>query len=158
MSEPGIPPEGVLYAEDIVVGSEFEFGTRTLTEAEIIEYARAWDPLPIHIDPVAAKDGPFGGVIASGLHTLAVYQRLMVEAFGRRLANKAGKELEIKMRRPVRPAMTLTGRTKILDVELRPARGDAILRMHSHLVDGDGNIVLEVAGEGVIFLRPARGA
>lgn len=144
----------MLFAEDLVPGSEHQFGRRALGEAEIIAYASEWDPLPIHTDPEFAAAGPFGQVIASGLHTLAVYQRLMVDAFGHRVVHKAGKRLDVHFRRPVLAGTTLTGSCRVLDVVLRPERGDAVLTMHSRLLDQDGNLVLEVAGEGVVLMRP----
>ncbi|MXO94358.1 dehydratase [Erythrobacter arachoides] len=51
-----------------------------MTEAEIIAYARQFDPQPFHTDPVAAEDSFFGGLAASGWHTASVTMRLMVEA------------------------------------------------------------------------------
>lgn len=144
----------MIYAEDITTGQELPFGTWTVTGAEIVSFARAWDPQPIHIDPVAAKAGPFGEVIASGLHTLAIYQRLMLSAFGSELANKAGKEITMRMRRPVRPGMTLGGGIRVVDVRLRPERGDSLLTWHAHLV-ADDQVVFEVQGEAVVFMRPA---
>lgn len=145
----------MLWAEDLEVGAEVAFGTWTFTEDAIIDYASQWDPLPIHIDPAAAKAGPFGQVIASGLHTMAVYQRLMVTAWGHRVAHKAGKTLTINLRRPVLAGMTVTGSTRLLEVVLRRERGDAFLRMFSTLVDSDGNVLLEVTGEGIVLMRPA---
>lgn len=144
----------MLYAEDLEIGVEVPFGTWTFTEDAIIDYASQWDPLPIHIDPVAAKAGPFGQVIASGLHTAAVYQRLMVAAWGHNVVHKAGKTLTINLRRPVLAGMTVTGSTRLLEVTLRPERGDAFLRMFSTLVDTDGNLLLEVTGEGMVLMRP----
>ena len=57
------------YWEDFPAGRIFEHGRRTLGEAEIIGFARQWDPQRFHVDPQAAKDTPFGGLVASGWHT-----------------------------------------------------------------------------------------
>jgi acyl dehydratase len=70
----------MLYAEDLAVGQRFQLGTYTIGEAELLEFARKYDPVPIHTDPDAAAAGPFGGLIASGFNTIAIYQRLVVEA------------------------------------------------------------------------------
>jgi acyl dehydratase len=61
----------MLYAEDLIVGQRFEFGSYTIGEEEILRFARQYDPVPIHIDKEAAASGPFGGLIASGFNTLA---------------------------------------------------------------------------------------
>ena len=70
----------MLYAEDLREGQEFPFGSYSMVEDEMLAFARQYDPIPIHTDPAAAAASPFGGLIASGLHTMAIYQRLIVEA------------------------------------------------------------------------------
>ncbi len=54
-------PEAQLYLEDFVPGSVHEFGPTVVDEAEIIDFARRYDPQPIHTDPEWARTGPFGG-------------------------------------------------------------------------------------------------
>lgn len=126
----------------------------TLSEDEIMEFARQWDPLRIHTDQAYAAAGPFGQVIASGLHTLCAFQRMMVDAFGYDIAHKAGHKLELKFRRPVRPGTTLSGRCRIEAMTLRPDRGDAWMTMHSEVVDHEGHAVLEIDMNGVVLMRP----
>jgi acyl dehydratase len=70
----------MLYAEDLAVGQRFELGSYTISEDEIVSFAKQYDPVSIHTDKEPAGKGPFGGLIASGFNTLAVYQRLIVEA------------------------------------------------------------------------------
>ena len=70
----------MLYAQDLAVGQRFPFGTYRMEEAEIIEFATRFDPLYIHIDPEAAKHSHFGGLVASGWHTVSVGHRKMVDA------------------------------------------------------------------------------
>jgi acyl dehydratase len=53
------------YWEDFPAGQVFEHGSRTLSEAEIIAFARDWDPQRFHTDPAAAKETPFGSLVAS---------------------------------------------------------------------------------------------
>jgi hypothetical protein len=50
--------------------------------------------------------------------------------------------------------MTLTGKAVITGLVLRPAKGDAIIELHSELVDADGRIVCEIDADAVLFLRP----
>jgi acyl dehydratase len=68
------------WFEDIGVGDRFPLGSHTFTEAEIVRFGALYDPQYFHTDPEAAKAGPFGGLVASGWHTVAVGQRLMVDA------------------------------------------------------------------------------
>lgn len=145
--------ERMLYAEDLSEGLEFAFSSYTVSEAEILEFAGRFDPLPIHADPDAARDGPFGEVIASGLHTMAIYQRLAVEALWSRVVGKAGRGFELRFRRPVPPGTTLTGKARVQEVDRRPERGDAILTIVSQLVDAEQRPVLDVTADAVIMLR-----
>lgn len=141
------------YAEDLEVGQEFSFGTWPMTEADIIAFAKVYDPQPMHIDPVAAAALPFGGIIASGLQTMSIYQALLVEALWNKVVGKAGKTVTARLRRPVRPGMTLTGTSTITGLDLRPERGDAVIELHSVLVDDSGDLVCEITAEAVLFMR-----
>ncbi|EKS38228.1 MaoC/PaaZ C-terminal domain-containing protein [Afipia broomeae] len=143
----------MLYAEDLTVGQRFPFRTYPIEQAEIIEFAERFDPLFIHIDPVAAANGPFGGLIASGLHTTAIYQRLIVEAMWRQVAGVAGTRIESRFQRPVRPGMTLTGQAEIAAIALRPEKRNAVVTVRSQITDGT-DTVLSVVLDAVIHSRP----
>jgi acyl dehydratase len=69
-----------LWYEDVVLEQVHELGSHHFTEAEIIRFARAYDPQYFHIDPEAAVHSHFGGLIACGWHTAAVGHRKMVDA------------------------------------------------------------------------------
>jgi acyl dehydratase len=69
------------FWEDFPAGRRFEYGRRALSEEEIIEFARQWDPQRFHVDPQAAKETPFGGLVASGWHTGCVMMRMMCDAY-----------------------------------------------------------------------------
>ena len=58
------------YFEDFKVGERFVSAGMTMTEAGIVEFARQWDPQPFHIDAEFSKQWQYGGLIASGLHTI----------------------------------------------------------------------------------------
>jgi acyl dehydratase len=68
------------WYEDIVVGEPFPLGSHNFAEAEIIAFGEAYDPQYLHTDPEAARAGPFGGLVASGWHTVSAGHRLMVDA------------------------------------------------------------------------------
>ena len=67
------------WFEDIAIDEPYALGTHTFTEAEIIAFSRAYDPQPVHLDPVGAS-GPHGGLVASGWHVASVCHRHMVDA------------------------------------------------------------------------------
>ncbi|MEV4422389.1 MaoC/PaaZ C-terminal domain-containing protein [Patulibacter sp. NPDC049589] len=145
----------MLYAEDLTPGREFPFGTWTMTEADVFAYAREWDPLPIHTDPEHAASGPHGGVIASGLHTLAVYQRLAAAALWSQTSGVGGRGFQVGFRRPVKPGTTLTGKARIDRVEHRPERGRSVVWVVSQLTGDDGEVVLDITVDAIVFMRPA---
>lgn len=142
----------MLYAEDLAIGQRFPFRDYRLEEAEMIEFAKRYDPLFIHTDPEAAAKGPFGGLIASGLQTLAIYQRLIVEAMWERVAGVAGAGIESRFLRPVRPGMTLTGEAEIAALVHRPERHNAVVTVKSRITDGTEQ-VLSVSLDAVVHSR-----
>src|ERR1043165_2398434 len=68
-----------LYLDDLEVGRRFSSGTHAIDAAQIKAYASQFDPQPFHLDDAAAKETLFGGLAASGWHTMAITMRLMVE-------------------------------------------------------------------------------
>ncbi len=108
------------WFEDINAGEVFPLGEHTFTQDAIIAFAKTYDPQYFHIDPEAAKQGPFGGLIASGAQTAMVGQRKMVDALfaeadrlralgqepGVGGPSPGGDRIEFKA--PVRPGDTLT--------------------------------------------------
>ena len=106
------------YYEDFKTGERFISGGMTLTEASIIDFARQWDPQPFHIDTEFAKKWQYGGLIASGLHTMCVTLKLWLELGVLKACSLGSPGLgETQFPRPVRPGDTLRVVTDI--VELR---------------------------------------
>lgn len=68
------------WFENITPGESFDLGAHSFTEAEIIRFASAYDPQYFHVDPEAARHSHFGGIVASGWHTVSVGHRCMVDA------------------------------------------------------------------------------
>src|SRR5215475_5374706 len=145
----------MLYAEDLLEGQQFQLGEYTITEAEILQFANQYDPVPIHTDPAAAAAGPFGGLIASGFNTIAIYQRLVVEAIWKKVAGIAGRSFEIRLPNPVRPGATLTGQSQIQKITIRPERRNAVVIFKTELVDDNGRCVLIVVLDALVRLRPS---
>lgn len=147
-----------LYADDLAPGQQFPFGHYTVSEADILDYARQWDPIYIHTDPDAARDAGLGGVIASGLHTLAIYQRLAAAALWSRVAGGAGRTFDVRFRRPVPPGTTLTGHIRVDSVTPRPERGNAAVVTTSQLTCDDGEVALQISVESILPLRQGAAA
>jgi acyl dehydratase len=134
--------------DELSVGQEFDFGTVTMTEAEILDFARRYDPQPFHLDRDAAAASIFGGLIASGLHTQATAFGQIIRSglFGK--VSLGGTEQVVRWPAPVRPGDTiaLTGRIEALvPSRSKPDRGVAKVLYTGRRV-ADGVVVLEILG------------
>ncbi len=144
------------YFEDAAAGDVLELGSRRVSEAEILAFAQDFDPQPFHIDPEAAAQSIFGGIIASGWHTCALTMRLMVDGFLSRAASLGSPGVEhIRWLRPVRPGDTLTARLVVLDVrpsERKPDRGS--VQMRTEVTNQAGELVMTMESTGLVGRRP----
>ncbi|MDX3694637.1 MaoC/PaaZ C-terminal domain-containing protein [Streptomyces europaeiscabiei] len=148
----------VLYAENLRPGAVFDLGSAKVSKEEILDFGHRFDPLPLHTDEDAAAGSRFGGLIASGFHTAAILQRLVVDTVFSRAAVIAGREISsLRMRAPVRPGDVLHGNMEI--VEIRPRDdGTAVVRSRGTLTNGTGTVVMEVQGETLWEHRPTGGS
>lgn len=116
-----------LWFDDFVVGQSFRTAGCTLSEAQILEFGWAHDPQPFHIDVEAAREGPFGGLIASGFQTLLVAFRLVYQERIINAASMGSPGLdELRWLRPVRPGDTLRVAGEVREVapsRSKPDRG-----------------------------------
>lgn len=107
----------MIYFQDLVVGSETEFGSYEVTRDEVLEFARKYDPQPFHLSDAAAAKTHFGRLAASGWHTcamtMAVLARWSVEHAQAGLGSPGIDEL--RWRKPVYPGDTLHVRGTIVD-------------------------------------------
>jgi len=151
---------GDRYFEDFRVGERFVSGGMTMTEAGIIEFARQWDPQPFHTDVEFAKKWTFGGLIASGLHTMAVTLKLWLEQGVFRACSLGSPGIgEVQFPRPVRPADTLRVVTDIVELRISASRPDrGIARIRQVTINQLGEPVMEQ--ETTVFLkrRPVQAA
>lgn len=67
------------WFEDVSLDTAYDLGSHTFTQAEIIRFGKLYDPQYFHVDPEAARHSHFGGLVASGWHTVSVGHRLMVD-------------------------------------------------------------------------------
>ena len=149
-------PERVArYFEDYVPGFTLDCGSFTMSEADIIAFAEKYDPQPFHIDPVGAKDGPFGGLIASGWHTTSMMMRQLVERWlsPESSLGAAGID-ELRWPKPVRPGDTLTVRGTILEARRSGSKPDrGIIKSRCELTNQDGDLVMSLTATNFVLLR-----
>ncbi|WP_077042352.1 MaoC/PaaZ C-terminal domain-containing protein [Rhodococcus sp. MTM3W5.2] len=148
------PMDEVKYAEDLMVGDVIDLGSHTVGEAEMVDFSTVWDPQDSHLDAAAAADGYFGGLIASGMHTTAVYQRLAVLGAYRHWSVIGARGLrDVRFLRPVRPGDVLTGLLVIDEVELDD-RGRGLVTTTGQLADAQGRAVFSLLTELYLHRRP----
>ncbi len=117
------------YAHDLIVGTTFHLDAYTVSDEEIIEFATKWDPQSFHIDPGAARSSYFGRIIASGMHTMSIFQWLAVTAVYSHWHVIAGRRIrDIELFRPVVGGMTLTGTVVVEAIDRQEARSLVITR------------------------------
>jgi acyl dehydratase len=150
-------PADQRYFEDYLPGSVHEYGYVTVTAPEIVEFARRFDPQPIHTDPAFAAAGPFGGLIASGWHTAGIMMRLIADHFLSRVASLASPGVdELRWPTPLRPGDRLHLRVTIL--QGRPSRSKpdrGIVHTRAELINQHDQPVLTLTAVNILRRRPA---
>jgi acyl dehydratase len=141
-----------MFYEDIEVGATVRVGSHRMDADDIVSYARRWDPLPVHTDEAAAQQTMFGGLTASGSHTMAVRVLLMHRVpIQEGLIGAAGWD-EVRFHQPVRPGdelwLEVTWTAKRQSAS-RPDRG--IVTASMKLLNQDNEPVL--SQRGTIFMR-----
>jgi acyl dehydratase len=143
------------YFEDYVPGTVVEYGPIAVDEAEIVAFARRYDPQPIHTDPEAARRGSFGGVIASGWHTASLMMRLLVDHYVSRVASLASPGIdELRWLAPVRPGDELSLRITVLDARRSTSKPDrGIVRSFIEVLNQRRETVMTVKALAMVLCR-----
>ena len=143
------------HFEDYVPGTVFEYGAIPVTEAEIIEFARRFDPQYIHVDREQAVQGPFGGLIASGWHTAAMMMRLIVDNFLPRSASLGSPGIdELRWLRPVRPGDVLSVRLSVLEATRSRSKSDrGVVHTLCEVLNQNREVVMSLKAMNIITCR-----
>lgn len=146
------------WFEEFAVGQHYRTGSRTLTEAEIVTFARQYDPQIIHTDPDGAAQSQYGGIIASGLQTLATTFLLFFDAeiFGEAFEVGVGVD-EMRWTKPVRPGDSLTAEVEVL--EARPSRSQphcGLVKTRIRALNQNGEAVMSLISIDLIKRDPAQ--
>jgi acyl dehydratase len=145
-----------MYLEDYVEGLVRELAPIEVDQAEIMEFARRYDPQRFHIDEAAAAASPYGGIIASGWHTCAMVMRVLVDGH---LSSDAGLASpgvdELRWLAPVRPGDRLFTTVTVLSSRAsrsRPDRGIVVSGISAR--NQDGVVVLTMTATNFVRRRP----
>jgi len=151
-----VTDHGVRYFDDYLPGTSYDCGSVSVSEAEIISFARRFDPQPFHVDPGVAAGGPFGGLVASGWHTAALVMRQLVEHYPPEEASLGSPGLdEMRWPDPVRPGDTLRVRASVVEARRslsKPDRG--IMKTAVEAVNQHGRTVMRATAINFLRVRP----
>ncbi len=115
------------YFEDFYPGQEIDLGERSVSEEEIVAFARQFDPQPFHVDRDAARASIYGGVIASGWHTCSLMMRMVVDGLMASSSSMGSPGLDgVRWLRPLRAGDTIRMRyltTQVKASNSKPDRG-----------------------------------
>jgi acyl dehydratase len=145
------------YFEDYRPGLVVTGGPIEVSEADILDFARRYDPQPMHTDPTAARAGQFGGLIASGWHTAALMMRLVATEFLSPASGLASPGIdELRWLKPVRPGDTLSLRATVIEARPSGSKPDqGIVRSLVEVLNQKGEVVLTLQPVSIIRRRPA---
>ena len=143
------------YFEDYQPGSVHAYGTITVDEAEIVAFARKFDPQDFHVDPEAAARGPFGGLIASGWHTASLMMRLFADHYLSKVASLGSPGVdELRWTQPVRPGDALRIRVTVLDAKRSRSKPDrGIVQSSIEVLNQRGEIVATMKAINLLRCR-----
>jgi acyl dehydratase len=150
-------PRESRYFEDYQAGRIYEFASAVMTEPEILDFARRFDPQDMHIDPEKARRGRFGGIIASGWHTIGVAMRLYVEHYLSGVASLASPGVdEVRWPNPVRPGDSIHIRVTTLETVPSRSKSDrGVVRARLEAFNQNGEPVLSLIALSILGRRPS---
>ena len=133
-----------VYLEDLAVGQVFTTGSIELTPESIVNFAKQYDPQPMHLSDEGAAGTIFGSLVASGWQITALTMRLMVDARALGATPLIGAEISsIRFAQPAYPGMMLTAKAAIVEIVPgnHPKRGFVMM---------DGTTLDQNTGETVL--------
>lgn len=143
------------FFEDYPEGGVFEFGSIQVIESEVINFALQFDPQDFHVDPAAARETIFGGIIASGWHTAGMSMRLYADHYLTKVASLASPGLDqLKWIKPVRPGDELSIRITVIQTrrsQSKPDRG--VVRSLIETLNQKGSVVMSMTAVNMIRCR-----
>ena len=145
------------WFEDFSAGKTIEISGPTLTRESILEFARRYDPQPFHVDEEAAKQSIYGGLIASGWHTVSLAMRMICDAYLLDAASLGSPGVnQVRWLKAVRPGDAIRLRMSVLEAKpsaSKPDRGTVLHRWE--ILNQNGEVVMNMEGYGMFRRRNA---
>jgi acyl dehydratase len=145
------------WYEDFSVGEVVEAGPHLVTAEEIKSFAARFDPQPMHLDGSAAQNTVVDGLYASGMHTVCIHMRLLVDGFLRDSTSMGSPGVEeVRYLAPVRAGDSLTLRLEITGLRASASRPDiGFMRFTSHILNQAGAPVMRMVSTLMFARRDA---
>lgn len=143
------------YWEDFHVGHRMQHGGMPVSREAVLEFARQFDPQPLHVDEEEARAGLFGGLCASGWHTCALAMRMMCDAYLLESASLGSPGIDqLRWLRPVFPGDVLNLRMEVLEARPMASRPDVgLVKSRWEVGNQHGEPVLTMQGWGMFRRR-----
>jgi acyl dehydratase len=150
-------PMASRYFEHYAPGTVSEFGSMQVEQSAIMDFARQFDPQPFHVDLEAARQSPFGGLIASGWHTGGMMMRLLVDHYLSPVASIGSPGIdELRWLQPVRPGDTLSVRATVTDRKLSRSKPDrGLVHVFIEVLNQRREVVMSLKAMILTRCRPA---
>jgi acyl dehydratase len=143
------------YFEDYVPGSVHAFGPVVVAQKDIIAFAERFDPQVFHVDPDAAENTVYGGLIASGWHTASLMMRLLVDHYLSHVASLGSPGIdELRWLEPVRPGDALSVRVTVVEARRSNSKPDrGIVRSFIEVLNQKGEMVMSMKAVNFVLCR-----
>ena len=143
------------YWEDFKVGEVHQIGEKCVEKDEIIAFANQFDPQPFHVDEAAANASAYGGLIASGWHTVALVMRMMCDSYMLNSASLGSPGVEnLKWLKPVRPGDTIRAQRTTLEVRASASRPEmGLVKTRWEVFNQNGEQIMTMEGYGMFGRR-----
>jgi acyl dehydratase len=145
------------YFQDIEVGDLTVTKGRTVTEADIVNFAAlTWDTYPLHTDDEWAKaNSPFGGRIAHGALTFSYGLGLLMSTTGTGTKVVAFYGVEkLRFTAPTKIGDTIHVESKVTEKEDKGARG-GVVTANLRVINQRGETLIDAFTKTLIAKRPA---
>ena len=130
------------YFEDLSVGEKFQSRWYSVSQRELIDFSLEYDNQYFHVDPTRAKDSPFGGIIASGAYTFAVWNKLNLEINGN-IAWIAGMGFEnFTFPNPLRPEVNFKAESYLVQKRMSESDSRRGIVKHEYKVTTESGLTI----------------
>jgi acyl dehydratase len=134
------------YWEDFQPGAVAVYGPRLVTREEIVAFAAEFDPQPMHLDEMAARETMLGGLGASGWHMCCLFMRVIADGFILNSSSMGAPGIEeVRWLKPLRPGTQVRVRAKVLETRPSRSRPDmGLVKLTYDMLDEADEILMQL--------------